>query len=93
MSDQEREDLKDLLKHPGWLRLVTAEKAWWDENLGAQLAVCANDANDVAALNKMRQLVAAKQAVDRFIARPSEMLKRLEAPQPQPTLARGGYSR
>ncbi len=91
-EDQARRDLEDLLNHPGWQRVVQVELAWWQESLGAQLAACANDGDDVRALNKMRQLVAAKQAVERFIARPKELLRgTVEAERVRPTtMARGG---
>jgi len=86
----ELEDFQNLVTHPGWLRLVHSNKEYWQEQLGTHLAACANERDDVAALNKMRQVIAAKQAVERFIAQPSERIRVLDAPQPQPSLTRGG---
>lgn len=89
---EQRRDLDDLVKHPGWLRIVQIEQDWWAMTIDSQLRACANETDDAMALNKMRQLIAAKQAVQRFIDRPKELLR--EKPDPermQPTtFMRGG---
>lgn len=84
MSDNELEDYKNLITHPGWLRLVNAEREYWNEHLGDHLARCADDRDEATALNKLRQVIAAKQAVERFIAKPAERLRILENPQSAP---------
>lgn len=79
--NSEKEDLEHLLTHPGWLRIVQAEQEWWSEQISSQLEICANDNDDTQALNKMRQIIAAKKAVERFIARPKEKLSKINAEQ------------
>ena len=76
MTDEQR-DFEDLLRHPGWVQLVNFELTWWTTQTNTQLELCANDRDDVAALNKLRQLIAAKKAVERFIARPKDRIRQL----------------
>lgn len=91
MSD-EKEDYTNLVKSPGWQRL----QAWAQRELKAQMEQhienVANQADDARALAQLRQVIVARNMVDRVLAHPEEHLKRiaqLEAQAP-PSLARGG---
>lgn len=75
----ERDDLDNLLKSPGWQTLVETEREWWRINMSAQVRRCADSPDDTAALNKLRQICAAQDAVERFIKKPMERLKQLTA--------------
>lgn len=79
MSD-ELEDLTNLTKHPGWLRLVAHAKEEWALRLTRHVEVCANETDDQQALQKLRQVIAAKKAVDGFMQWPEERLKHLQRP-------------
>lgn len=79
MSD-ELEDLTNLTKHPGWLRLIAHAKEEWAVKLSRHVEVCANETDDQQALQKLRQVIAAKKAVDVFIGWPEERLKHLQSP-------------
>lgn len=95
MSDDKVNELRiwqDLVSSDGWHKLLEHYKAIWVEKLGDHIAACANDNDDTAALNKLRQVVAAKRAVDQMLAFPSERLRLLRpAPEPEgPTSMRRG---
>lgn len=65
-----------LLKHPGWLRLAAWARQHWSEEIEARLRPAANDPDDKLALQKIRQVLAAKAAVEQVLAYPDEQLKR-----------------
>lgn len=75
--DQEREDLDALVKSPGWHRV----KQWAKEDLAARMATAtegaANLTDDVAALNQLRQVIAAKRAVELALNWPDDRLRKL----------------
>lgn len=73
----EKDDLENLLKSPGWLRVTEWADAEWTNQLGVHLRSAANDTNDLMALQKIRQVIAAKEAVERFLRRPHERLTQL----------------
>jgi len=92
----EQEDLENLLRHPGWLYFKAhAEKQIGDE-LANHMRNAVNDSNDAAALQKMRQIIVAKDAVERLVKWPEERISKLKADLPaaemmQYSLGRGGY--
>lgn len=88
----EAEDLTNLVKHPGWLRVQQAAKADWDAQLGSHVTAAANERDDAMALNKLRQILAAKTAVERLLLWPEDRLRKLLQPQHanEPTLSRRG---
>lgn len=94
MTDQEREDLHALVHSPGWQRLTS----WAYQDMGTRLTQAtesaANLTDDVAALNQLRQVIAAKRAVDVVMQWPATRLKELDAKaagDDRPlSLARGG---
>jgi hypothetical protein len=92
MSEQELIDLQHLVKHPGWQRFVAQTKAEWEEQLSRHLELAANDRDDTMAANKIRQVIAARNAITRALAWPSERIKTLEhqAIPVAPSMSRGG---
>lgn len=70
----EREDLEDLIRHPGWLQVCHENRIFWVEQIADRLRSAVNDTDDAMALSKMRQLIAAKDAVERFMTWPKEKL-------------------
>lgn len=73
----EQDDLENLLKSPGWLRLKENVTQTWGEQLAQYVTQATTEADDVMALNKLRQVVAAKTAVERLLAWPAERLRHL----------------
>lgn len=65
----------DLLQSPGWDRLVAHAKAEWNgPSFVGQVETLADNAQDLVALSKLRQLLAAKRAVMRLLAVPEEQV-------------------
>ena len=87
-----REDLDNLVKSPGWKRLKAWAQSEWSDRLLTHTEQAANTADDVQALNKLRQVIAARRAVEMVLGWPDEQIKRLDAPAPHSavTLSRGG---
>ena len=75
MSDNEATDYEQLLKHPGWLRLIQHAKEDWAAQVDGGVAAAANERDDVMALNKLRQVIAAKLAVERLLSWPHERMR------------------
>ena len=90
--NEELEALELLVKSPGWLLVV--EMATKEQALlkGQHLAKAADDTNDLAALHKLRQVVAAEQVLERFLHRPHERIKALRG-QAQRELVPQGHTR
>jgi len=91
----EHEDLENLLKSPGWLRLGEYVRQTWGDQLSQYVTQATGDADDTMALNKLRQVVAAKNAVERLLAWPAERLRHLgdtvaRERQPETFSRRGG---
>ena len=90
----EHDDLENLLKSPGWLRLGEQARTTWTEQMAHYVTQATGDADDTMALNKLRQVVAAKTAVERLLAWPAERLRHLADITAQeraaPTLSRRG---
>lgn len=76
MTD-EQTDLDNLTKHPGWLRLKEHGIKEIDGRINTAVANAANDNDDVSALNKLRQCIAAKQALEGLLAWPESRLRAL----------------
>ena len=91
--DQEREDLDALVTSPGWLRVTQ----WAKEDFAARMTQAtesaANLTDDVAAINQLRQVIAAKRAVELVLAYPRQRMKALAQPVESDelvSLSRGG---
>lgn len=84
---------EDLVASDGWKHLVAEEQAWWQAHLDPLLVAAASDADDVSALNKLRHVLGQKKAIDAFLARPHERIRKLR-PAPEPigpsSFRRGG---
>ena len=94
VTDRELEDLQNLIKHPGWLRFVKHAQDEMLSMVSNQIETVSNDPNDTIAVNKVRQIIASKKAMQRLMAWPYERVKKMEqkiaeAIQPQ-NLSRGG---
>ena len=90
----EHEDLTNLLKSPGWLRVGEYARVHITEHLTQHIASAANDRDDVMALNKLRQVIAAQKAIEQLLAWPAERIAKLEEAtaraQAVPSLSRRG---
>lgn len=71
-------ELSALVKSPGWLWVMHEARKELDETLTQQMTLAANDRDDAMALQKIRQVVAARKAIERLLASPSEKIRRLE---------------
>src|SRR5690606_22422063 len=87
-------DLENLIKSPGWLRI----RAWAAEEYAAQLLqhteLAANDTNDAAALHKLRQVIAARKAIQTALGWPERELQKYRVPEQTDqfaSLRRGGF--
>ena len=86
MTD-ERQDLENLLLHPGWLRVVDYALKDIAARIKTAQANATNETDDVRALNKLRQCLAAEQALQAFVAWPTGRLKALHEAQTAQTAA------
>jgi len=78
MSD-ELQDLENLLRHPGWLRLTEHGLRDIHNRVTTATRNAANLDDDVKALNMLRQCIAARDAVEALIAWPANEAKKLRA--------------
>lgn len=60
---EERDDLEALLTHPGYLRLKAWAESEWRDQAETHTEQAANEVDDLKALQKLRQVIAAKRAV------------------------------
>lgn len=94
MTSDELEDLEDLVKHPGWLRLTDWAKNEWTARIAQHTEKAANEVDDVKALHTLRQVLAAKNAVELVLGWPVEKVRqeRIKAHAAHtPTITRGGF--
>ena len=86
------DDLEGLLSHPGWIRLKTWAEKEWAHQIQQHTETAANNTDDVAALNKLRQVLAAKKAVELVMDWPHQQIAKAKASAQQTvTTVRGGY--
>ena len=74
----EREDLDQLLHSQGWLHLKQYADRYWGEQHEQHVRAAANELNDTTAIQKLRQVIAAKEAISNLLRWPAERLKALE---------------
>lgn len=72
----EKDDFENLVKSPGWLRLRAHAKQQWTDDLATQMRAAVGTADDVLALQKMRQVIVAKDAIERLLQWPDDQLKK-----------------
>lgn len=75
--DQEREDLDALVKSPGWHRVKAWAKHDLAQNMTQATEAAADLTDDVVALGRLRQVIAAKKAVEMALNWPEERLAKL----------------
>lgn len=75
----EREDLEGLLGHPGWLRLAQWAKKEWNDQIVTLTEQAANNTDDTQALVRLRQVLAAKKAVELVMEWPLQRVRGLAA--------------
>lgn len=95
MTD-EKQDLDNLTKHPGWLRLVEHGLKEIDGRVQTAMTNAAGERDDIMALNQLRQCIAAKQAIEALIAWPTSRLNVLietEKRNDPQWASKGGFSR
>ncbi len=75
MADEaEQEDLEALIGSAGWSRVCTLAEQEWVQRERLGLTAALNDREATFALDKLRQIHAAKEAVTWFINLPRERL-------------------
>lgn len=79
MADGEAADLENLIKSPGWLRVRRHTEQEWIEHIDQHLGHATNDTDDLLALQKLRQVIAAKRAAEAVLAWPAHRLAQLKA--------------
>jgi hypothetical protein len=78
----EHAEWRDLVDSPAWARLVQhAREEWLGPAFAARVEALADRPDDAAALSQLRQMLAAKKAVERILKVPEEALARLERGQ------------
>jgi len=85
-----RDDLEDLVKHPGWLRLKAWAKSEWEDRIIAH-SMAAADADDTAALARLRQIMAGHRTAQLILDWPESELKKLRPTPAALTQSRTGY--
>ena len=73
-----KDDLTNLVKSPGWLQVCRYARDTWDEQLAQHINSAAGDRDDAIALQKIRQVIAAKKAVADLLAWPEAQIQRLD---------------
>ena len=86
-----RGDIEDLMKSAGWTALRQWAQKEWAAQIQTHTENAANSADDVAALNKLRQVLAAKKAVDLVLEWPERELKKFVTLPAALTHSRTGY--
>lgn len=94
-DDRELEDLTNLVKHPGWYRFVAILTKEWQEQIDIKLRSALQNTDDALAAGQMRQVVAAKAAIERMLKWPDERIKAIQRKDTAginvEALSRGGY--
>lgn len=74
----EKEDLDQFVRSNGWLRFKQFAEREWQDQFAKHVRVAVNDADDVAALRKLQQVMVARDAVERLLRWPTERLSEIE---------------
>ena len=94
ITKDEQEHMEALLKSPGWALFAQAVRAEWETQFSNYVKKAADDREDATALQKLRQVLAAKEAVTRMLTWPQERLALIERQKeirtPITTLSRRG---
>ena len=77
-DDTEHHEWRDLVASPGWVRLKAhAEAEWTGPAFTNLVEALANKPDDLEALSKLRQVLAARKAIDRLFRVPGEQMAKL----------------
>ena len=76
MND-EKQDLDNLVKHPGWQRFTAYSHDEITKRLDTAIENAANNTSDALVANQLRQCIAVKQAIRLLLAWPGERVKLL----------------
>ena len=76
--------LEALIVHPGWCLLADIARREWTEKERAGRKNALNDTDDKRALDKLRQITAAQEAVEWVLALPSQEVNRLKRQEQEP---------
>ena len=74
----EHEDLDALLKSQGWLRFAQHAESEWIAKLEDKLKMAVSDTDDAQALAKLRQVMVAKDAIQRLLRWPHDRLAQIQ---------------
>ena len=74
--------LESLIAHPGWRRLCDLARQEWTVRERKGRLDALKDTDDKRALDKLRQITAAQEAVEWVLALPSEELSKLKRQLP-----------
>lgn len=88
MSD-ERDELEDLLKSPGFAWLQAYARKTYDDQLADYVEAAANESDPIA-IDKLRQIAAARKAVRQLLEAPRQRISQLPHYVKAPSLTRGG---
>jgi hypothetical protein len=88
----ERADLDQLLQSPGWLRFLEYARQSWKDGLPSRITGAAElGATDAEKGAAMLKVLYTAQEINALLSWPKERLARLNMPETQTTLSRGGY--
>ena len=88
---EEIADLTALVTSPGWRALEQFAGQEFTTKINTHLESAANDTDDLMALQKLRQVMAARRAVERVLQWPHERIAALQHQGPKAVgWARGG---
>jgi hypothetical protein len=74
----EYEDLDQLARSQGWLRLQQYVTKEWGDRFQDLIKVAVSDRDDAFAVRRLQQVLVAKEAVEKLMQWPSERLAQLE---------------
>lgn len=89
---EELEDWEGLVKAPGFLRLQAFATAEFAQQMDGHLEAAAGQTDDLLALQRLRQVIAAKRAVERVMTYPKERISTLRGQAQKDTVLQG-YTR
>ena len=89
---EELEDWEGLVKAPGFLRLRAFATAEFAQQMDQHLEAAASQTDDLLALQRLRQVIAAKRAVERVMGWPTERIAALRGQAQRDTMPQG-YAR
>ncbi len=92
-SPTERDDLEQLLKAAGWLRLLEFARVEWRENYPVKIKQAIQQARDAGTDigEAVSRIDYASDQINRLLSWPKERVARLNQPETTTGFLRGGY--